>query len=86
MVVDRDGVFLCKLPLEMLLTKSSDLTVAEVMDAEAISVNALTSLTDVTTLSERRDQVYLPVVDDAQRLVGRIILDETVHLIRANNQ
>ena len=83
MVVDREGIFLGKLPLEMLLTKSSDLTVAEVMDTEAISVNVLTPLTDVTTLFERRDLVYLPVVDDAHRLVGRIILDEAIHLIRA---
>ena len=53
------------------------------MDTEAISVNVLTPLSDVATLFERRDLVYLPVVDNTGLLVGRIILDEAVHLIRA---
>jgi magnesium transporter len=82
MVVDREGVFLGKLPVEALLTKSPDLNVAEVMDASAVSVNVLTPLTEVAALYQLRDLVYLPVVDDEHRLVGRIILDDAIHLIR----
>lgn len=83
MVVDREGIFLGKLHLETLLTRNPDLSVEEVMDKEAVSVSVLTPLTDVTTLFERRDLVYLPVVDESHRLVGRIILDDALHLIRA---
>jgi magnesium transporter len=83
MVVDREGVFLGELLLETLLTKSSNLTVAEVMDATAVFVNQLTSLAEVSALFQRRDLVSLPVVDDAQRLVGRIIVEKVIPLIRA---
>ena len=82
MVVDRDGVFLGKLPLEALLTMNQDLIVGEVMDDTALSVSVLTSLEDVATLFQQRDLVSLPVVDDAHRLVGRIVLDDAIQLIR----
>jgi magnesium transporter len=83
MVVDREGVFLGKLPLEALLIRDPSLTVAEVMDTAAIAVNVLTPLSEVASLFERRDLAYLPVVDDARHLLGRIIVDDAIHLIRA---
>lgn len=83
MVVDREGVFLGKLPLEMLLTRDSSLTVAEVMDTQAIAVNVLTPLSEVASLFERRDLAYLPVIDDERHLLGRIIVDDAIHLIRS---
>ena len=82
MVVDREGVFLGKLPLETLLTRSPDLMVVDVMDSTAASVNVLTPLSEVANLFQRRDLVALPVVDDAHKLVGRILLDDAIHLIR----
>jgi magnesium transporter len=83
MVVDREGVFLGKLSLERLLTRDPNLLVADVMDSSAVYVNVLTPLQEVATLFQRRDLVSLPVVDGAQRLVGRIILDDAISLIRA---
>ena len=83
MVVDREGIFLGKLPLEALLIRDPSLTVAEVMDTAAIAVNVLTPLSEVASLFERRDLAYLPVVDDARHLLGRIIVDDAIHLIRA---
>lgn len=82
MVVNQDGVFLGKLSLETLLTKSPNLTVSDVMDAAAVFVNVLTPLTEVAALFQLRDLVYLPVVDDTHRLVGRINLDDAIDLIR----
>jgi len=82
MVVDRAGVYLGKLPLEAILTKSADATVDTVMDGGADCVTALTPLRDVAALFQRRDLVSLPVVDDARTLVGRVILDDAIHLIR----
>lgn len=83
MVVDRDGVFLGKLALAVLLTKHPQRTVAEVMDRGALAVDRLTPLDDVADLFKRRDLVDLPVLDDARRLIGRIILDDAIELIRA---
>jgi magnesium transporter len=82
MVVDREGIFLGELTLETLLTQNSDAHVAELMDAAAVSVHALTALDEVAVLFQRRDLVALPVVDDTHRLVGRIVLDDAIHLIR----
>ena len=82
MVVDREGVFLGKLPLETLLTKEPDLMVSDVMDGTAATVNALTPLSEVANLFQRRDLVSLPVVDDDHKLVGRIILEDAIDLIR----
>ena len=82
MVVDREGVFLGKLSLETLLTKDPDLLVSDVMDSTAATVNVLTPLSEVANLFQRRDLVSLPVVDDARKLMGRIILENAIHLIR----
>jgi len=56
--------------------------VVDVMDSTAASVNVLTPLSEVANLFQRRDLVALPVVDDAHKLVGRILLDDAIHLIR----
>jgi magnesium transporter len=82
MVVDREGVYLGKLPLEVLLTKDPDLDVAEVMDTTAAFVNVKTPLAEVSALFQLRDLVSLPVVDDAMQLVGRIVVDDAINLIR----
>jgi len=81
MVVDRNGTFLGKLPLEYLLTKDPELEVSEVMDNKALSVNVMTPLSDVANLFQRVDLVALPVVDDNRKLVGRIVLDDAIELI-----
>lgn len=86
MVVDRKGVFLGKLPLELLLTKDPDAKVSELMDVSAVSVNILTPLSEVANLFQRLDLVALPVVDDDHRLVGRIVLDDAIELIRAETE
>ena len=82
MVVDREGIFLGKLPLEVLLTKDRKLIVAEVMDATAVWVDVHTPLAEVSALFQRRDLVSLPVVDETHRLVGRIVIDAAINLIR----
>ena len=86
MVVDREGQFLGKLPLELLLTKDPEMKVAELMDASAVSVNILTPLSEVANLFQRLDLVALPVVDDERRLVGRIVLDDAIELIRTETE
>ena len=83
LVVDRSGLFLGKLPLEALLTKSPQSMVTEVMDTASVSVHLLTPKAEVASLFQRRDMVSLPVLDDDHRLVGQIVLDDAIDLIRA---
>ena len=86
MVVDRERRFLGKLPLEFLLTKDPETLVSEVMDASALSVNVLTPLPDVANLFQRLDLVALPLVDDDHKLLGRIVLDDAIELIRTETE
>ena len=86
MVVDRDGLFLGKLPMEYLLTKDPEQKVSELMDTSALSVNILTPLSDVANLFQRLDLVALPVVDNDHRLVGRIVLDDAIELIHSETE
>ena len=82
MVVNREGMYLGKLSLELLLTKSPHLIVSDVMDTTAVFVNVLTPLSEVAALFQLRDLIYLPVIDDEHKLVGRINLDDAIGLIR----
>ncbi|GAM77490.1 magnesium transporter [Vibrio ishigakensis] len=81
-VLDDDDRLIGNLSLTTLLTTQPDVHVSEVMtDAdEAISVDL--SDTDVASLFERRNWVSAPVVDEDQKLVGRITIDDVVDVIR----
>lgn len=83
MVVDREGVYEGKLPLETLLTVDPALQVAEAMHTDADYVSAETPESEVATLCERRELLSLAVVDEARRLIGRIVIDDVIDIIRA---
>ena len=80
-VVSRNDLFLGNLALGKLLTSSPTTTVREVMnpDAQAIHVNLTDS--DVAQQFQRQDLVSAPVVDDNNRLLGRITIDDVVDVI-----
>jgi magnesium transporter len=65
------------------LLKDDQQNVSELMDSTAIAVHTHTPLTEVATLFQRREMVSLPVVDDAGLLVGRIVFDDVIPLIRS---
>jgi len=81
-VVDRDGVFLGLLPFNDLLTHDTDTTVAEIMHGDVEGIPADMPAQDVANLFERRDLVTAPVVDEDNRLLGRITIDDVVDVIR----
>lgn len=82
MVVDREKRYLGKLGFVDLLTRNQYLTVEEVMEEGAEAVSILTPLDAVTLLFQRRDLLSLPVLDDEGRLVGRIVVEDVIPLIR----
>ena len=57
MVVDREGLFMGKLSLELLLTRDPEMEVSVLMDVDAISVNVTTPLSEVANLFQLRDLV-----------------------------
>lgn len=83
MIVDRDGLYLGKLPVSRILTRDDATTVADAMDANMDWVTVNTPEEEVAQLFQRRELTSVAVVDDEHRLVGRITLDDVLDLIRA---
>ncbi len=81
-VVNRYEQYLGGLGLTDLLVKDPQATVAELMSTEIEGINANVAASEVTKLFEDRDLVSAPVVDDDNRLLGRITIDDVVDVIR----
>ena len=81
-VVNRNNEYFGSLFLSRLLTLDPNETVAEVMSTEAHPIPAHTPSEEVVWEFENRDLLSAPVVDDNNRLVGRITVDDIVDEIR----
>ena len=81
MVVDRDNHYLGVLPLADILTKKADTSVGENMIEES-GIHADTDKHDVARIFEQRDWFSAGVVDDNNKLLGRITVDDVVDVIQ----
>ena len=82
-VVDHLNRYLGNLQLSQLLTRTPDTPVSEVMDTDSKSVGATMPASEVARLFEDLDLVSTPVVDENNRLLGRITVDDVVDVIRS---
>jgi magnesium transporter len=85
-VVDRKDRYLGQLPLTVLLTQQPGVSVAEVMSRETAGISASMKVGEVASLFEHRDLISAPVIDDSQRLLGRITIDDVVDVIRDQSE
>ncbi|EKE85383.1 magnesium transporter [Idiomarina xiamenensis] len=85
-VVNRDDRFIGEISLASLLTVEPSLLVSEVMQADVQGIPANLEDTEVAKLFERHDWVSAPVIDDDNRLLGRITIDDVVDIIREEAQ
>jgi magnesium transporter len=81
-VVDRADHLLGVLPLTRLLTTDTSLRVSQVMDRDVTKFAATTPDRDVAAAFERYNLVAAPVVDEQNRLIGRITIDDVVDVLR----
>ncbi|MGB1799243.1 MAG: magnesium transporter [Gammaproteobacteria bacterium] len=81
MVVDRDNHYLGVLPLTELLVRGPETFVKEWMEEEAY-LSAETPNIEVAKLFEQRDLLSAAVVDEENRLLGRITIDDVVDVIQ----
>ncbi|MGM0693582.1 MAG: magnesium transporter [Pseudomonadota bacterium] len=86
MVVDRNGLFLGVLPLARLVSNDPEMAVAALMDQEVDSIQVTMHSGEVATLFQTHDLASAPVVDEAGLLLGRIIIDDIVDVIRENSE
>ena len=81
-VVNRENEYFGSLFLSRLLSLDPDQMVAEVMSTEIQPIPAHTPSEEVVWEFENRDLLSAPVVDEDNRLVGRITVDDIVDVIR----
>jgi magnesium transporter len=81
-IVDRFGYYQGVLPIRRLLTKDPDTTVAEHKRTDVDVINVAEKDSNVARLFEDHDLISAPVVDDNNKLLGRITIDDVVDVIR----
>lgn len=81
-ITDRFGYYQGVLPIRRLLTKDPETTVAEVMRTDVDVIHVSEKDSDVARLFEDHDLISAPVVDDENRYLGRITIDDVVDVIR----
>ncbi|WP_444889619.1 magnesium transporter [Microbulbifer sp. DLAB2-AA] len=81
-VVNRRGQYIGLLPLSKLLTTDPSVTVREVVNTDVEPIPADMRDTEVARLFEKYDWITAPVVDEHNRLLGRITIDDIVDVIR----
>ena len=80
-VVDTNDELAGLLPLSTILVSDPALTVREVMVTEAETISAEMSAHDVAVIFEKYDLVSAPVLDNDNKLLGRITIDDVVDVI-----
>lgn len=82
LVVNRRDEFLGILPINALLVADPSLVVRDVMRTECEVLNPHTSSEEVARRFQRMDLISAPVVDDNNKLLGRITIDDVVDVIQ----
>ncbi len=81
-VVDEKERLLGMLSLKKLIISHPLTKVSEILDPEIVSVKTTDSTESVATIIQKYDLVVIPVVDQLNRLVGRITVDDVVDVIK----
>jgi magnesium transporter len=81
-VVDREDRLRGVCSLRALVTSPATLSIQEVMETDVISVRFDTDQEDVAEVVSRYDLLAVPVVDEHNRLLGMVEVDDIVDVIR----
>ncbi|MDH5415534.1 MAG: CBS domain-containing protein, partial [Flavobacteriaceae bacterium] len=81
-VVDNEGKLKGRLSLKDLLVTSTRTNISDVYIPKVDSVNVHDKAEDVAIIMQKYDLEAIPVVDDENRLVGRITIDDIVDVIK----
>jgi len=81
MVIDRDGHFLGELPLSELIIRNPARLVSEVMDTNVLVIPPEMPQKELATLFRERDLTSIPVVDEENKLIGRISLEDMIEIL-----
>ena len=77
-VVDRDGILRGSISLSRLVLARPHQLVSLIMDSQVISVTTETDQKEVARLVERYNLHWIPVTDDAGKLLGIIVVENII--------
>ena len=86
MVVDRKGHYTGSLRLSALVTADLDQRVAALMNTDIAGIPVASSSAAVARMFQEMELLSAPVVDEQNRLIGRITIDDVVDLIREDSE
>ncbi len=81
-VVDRDGHLVGVTSLRQLLFSRPDQSLGDIMQKSVIKVHADTDQEEVAREASRYDLLAIPVVDDQNRLVGIVTVDDIIDVVK----
>jgi magnesium transporter len=81
-VVDRHDILRGVLPLKRLVVSDLDSGVADIMSADAVIFHPEDKADEAAKAFERYDLVTAPVVDENNKLIGRLTVDAVMDFIR----
>jgi len=81
-VIDERGELRGSLPLDRLLINQPEVQVEDVMQRDVLTLQTLDDAAAAAQAFERYDLVSAPVVDPANRVIGRVTVAEVLDLIR----
>ena len=81
-VVDDDDILLGTLSLKKLLLSTEKTFIKNIYNEKVFSVKANSDDEEVANIMEKYDLIVLPVVDDLNRLIGRIAIDDVVDVMK----
>ncbi len=84
-VVSNDRELIGIIDIKDLLLADREDVVKNIMDSNIIKVNTLEDQEEVTKIFDKYDLVAVPVVDQENRLVGIITIDDAVDVIQEEN-
>jgi len=84
-VVDNRNHLVGVVSLRYLVTSKSDAKLKDIMNTDVISVRTNMDQEEVARIVTRYDILAVPVVDEENKLVGVIMVDDIIDVIRAEN-
>ena len=81
-VVDNDDELLGSMSLRKLLLIETNTPIKDIIKTDIVSVKATEDDEDVANIMNKYDLIVLPVVDNLNRLIGRITIDDVMDVVK----
>ena len=81
-VIDRKNEYIGSVKLVDLFNEDTEIPIEQIMDSHVEAISASSSAEQVIATFQNLDLISLPVVDDENRLLGEITVDDVVDVIQ----